>query len=62
MNSAALQIELQAALNQLGKLTRSGATSEAALKQAKVVVQIAQYLANAIGAELVHYQQATKRG
>ncbi|QDH84071.1 hypothetical protein KMC60_gp26 [Achromobacter phage vB_AxyP_19-32_Axy11] len=57
MNSAALQIELQQEINKLGKLTRSGAKSEEAVRQAQKVKEAATYLANAIAAEVTQYNQ-----
>lgn len=53
MNSAQKQIELQQAMNKLGKLTRSGVRSEAAVEQARVVAKMAQELSNIIAAEHV---------
>lgn len=53
MNSAQKQIELQQAMNKLGKLTRSGVRSEAAVKQAQTVADKAKELAAIIAAEAV---------
>ncbi|AHC93984.1 hypothetical protein CH29_gp31 [Achromobacter phage JWAlpha] len=61
MNSAQLQIELQQAMNQLSKKLRSGATSEDAYLAASTVADVARKLKNAVGAEVVAYQQAMKR-
>lgn len=52
-NSAQAQIELQQAMNKLGKLTRSGIRSDAAVKQAEMVVFKARELANIIAVEAV---------